>query len=370
MEISISKGQGITQAIAANLGLNKDDCRSIKLSTWQSVMTLVDEANTKRLQNNQSSIFTGGNDVSTIGDRSTWHSNFHVNTGDVMQIEDSIFNKIKALLMPVSADEQKETVQDSETSAPEDADTQEQTESQQPAAVQSEEQSEGVEETVVPAPQAKDSESVEAKEVNQTAELQAESEDYKLGEKLDTMFKAMGEFDENGKVKDISVDITDNGWRQLAGKKDKTDADKKQLDTDYKESVKRLGLAYHTFIDKKYGDNNGLISKDEYTAYENAGVPEELKSDEEAMAQVKEITETGFNRLDLNKDGQIDYEELSAYIHAMDFGTEDGKSNGLNGKISAYDFMVNSLALSKKEKSKLDEKLAYAYNALFGKKVA
>ena len=54
----------------------------------------------------------------------------------------------------------------------------------------------------------------------------------------------------------------------------------------------------------------------------------------------------------------------------MDFGTEEGKSNGLNGKISAYDFMVNSLALSKKEKSKLDEKLAYAYNALFGKKVA
>lgn len=369
MEISISKGQGITQAIAANLGLNKDDCRSIKLSTWQSVMTLVDEANTKRLQNNQSSIFTGGNDVSSIGDSSTWHSNFHVNAGDVMQIEDSIFNKIKALLMPVSADEQKETVQDSETSAPEDADTQEQTESQQPAAVQSEEQSEGVEETVVPAPQEKASAAEQTEDVK-TAELQAESEDYKLGEKLDTMFKEMGEFDENGKVKDISVDITDNGWRQLAGKKDKTDADKKQLDTDYKESVKRLGLAYHTFIDKKYGDNNGLISKDEYTAYENAGVPEELKSDEEAMAQVKEITETGFNRLDLNKDGQIDYEELSAYIHAMDFGTEDGKSNGLNGKISAYDFMVNSLALSKKEKSKLDEKLAYAYNALFGKKVA
>ena len=105
-------------------------------------------------------------------------------------------------------------------------------------------------------------------------------------------------------------------------------------------------------------------------SYRGICVPEELKSDEEAMAQVKEITETGFNRLDLNKDGQIDYEELSAYIHAMDFGTEDGKSNGLNGKISAYDFMVNSLSLAKSEKSKLDEKLAYAYKALFGKNVA
>ncbi len=361
MEISISKGQGITQAIAANLGLNKDDCRSIKLSTWQSVMTLVDEANTKRLQNNQSSIFTGGNDVSSIGDSSTWHSNFHVNAGDVMQIEDSVFNKIKELLTG-----KKEEVQHAEEQQVEPPVSEEQS--------QKTEVSKGEETTIKPAPSDAAHADEQTAEVNAPEETeqaqQIETQDYKLGEKLDTMFKEMGEFDENGKVKDISVDITDNGWRQLAGKKDKTDADKKQLDTDYKESVKRLGLAYHTFIDKKYGDNNGLISKDEYTAYENAGVPEELKSDEEAMAQVKEITETGFNRLDLNKDGQIDYEELSAYIHAMDFGTEDGKSNGLNGKISAYDFMVNSLALSKKEKSKLDEKLAYAYNALFGKKVA
>ena len=361
MEISVSKGQGITQAIASNLGLSKEDCRGIKLSTWKSVMTLVDEANTKRLQNNQSSIFTGGNDVSTIGDRSTWHSNFHVNAGDVMQIEDSVFNKIKELLTG-----KKEEVQQAEEQQVEPPVSEEQS--------QKTEVSKGEETTIKPAPSDAAHADEQTAEVNAPEETeqaqQIENRDYKLGEKLDTMFKEMGEFDENGKVKDISVDITDNGWRQLAGKKDKTDADKKQLDTDYKESVKRLGLAYHTFIDKKYGDNNGLISKDEYTAYENAGVPEELKSDEDAMAQVKEITETGFNRLDLNKDGQIDYEELSAYIHAMDFGTEDGKSNGLNGKISAYDFMVNSLSLAKPEKSKLDEKLAYAYKALFGKNVA
>ena len=134
--------------------------------------------------------------------------------------------------------------------------------------------------------------------------------------------------------------------------------------------MKNTGFAYHAYIDKAFGDNNGLIDAEEYEAFEYEGIPEELKADEEVMQQIKEMNNIAFNRLDLNKDGQIDYQELSAYIHAMDFGTEDGKSNGLNGKISAFDFMTNSLALSKAEKSKLDEKLAYAYNALFGKKVA
>ena len=59
---------------------------------------------------------------------------------------------------------------------------------------------------------------------------------------------------------------------------------------------------------------------------------------------------------------------MSSYLYAIDFGTEEGKSNGSNGKISAYDFMSNSIALGKSEKNMIDQKLAYTYNALFGKK--
>lgn len=317
MEINVVKGQGITQAIAANLGLDKDDCKGIKLSTWQSVMTLVDEANTKRIQNNQSSIFTGGNDVKSIGDSASWKSNFKVNAGDVMHIEDSIFDKIRQLLTGKSTAEVAQ-------------------------------------------------ESTQA--TQQTEEV--ESEEFIQGQKISDKFKEMSDFDENGNVKNISLEITNDEWRQLASKKDKTEAEKQQLDTEYKQAVHNTGFAYHAYIDKAFGDNNGLIDAKEYEAFEYEGIPEELKADEEVMQQIKEMNNIAFNRLDLNKDGQIDYQELSAYIYAMDFGTEDGKSNGLNGKISAFDFMTNSLALSKAEKSKLDEKLVYAYNALFGKKVA
>ena len=329
MEISVSKGQGITQAIASNLGLNKDDCKGIKLSTWQSVMTLVDEANTKRLENNQSSIFTGGNDVSSIGDRSSWKSNFQVNTGDVMQIDDSIFAKIKQLLTG---------------------------------------KAEAPAETEAPAEAAEETQAAEVSAQGKVNEV--ESEDGKRGREIDKKFKEMGEFGEDGKVKDISLDITGDEWRALAGKKNKTAEEKQQLDTQYKSAVKNAGFAYHAFIDEKFGNNDGVIDEAEYTAFEDEAVPDELRNDEEAMAQIKEMSHIAFNRLDLNKDGKIDYEEISVYLHAMDFGTEDGKSNGLNGKISAYDFMVNSLALSKKEKSSLDDKLKYAYNALFGKKAA
>lgn len=341
MEISVSKGQGITQAIASNLGLNKDDCKGIKLSTWQSVMTLVDEANTTRLENNQTSIFTGGNDVSSIGDKSSWKSNFHVNAGDVMQIDDSIFARIKELLTG-KAEAPAETEAPAAQKAPDKADA--------PA--------EAAEET--PA----------AEVTSQGKVNEVESEDGKRGQEIDKKIKEMGEFGADGKVKDISLDITGDEWRALAGKKDKTAEEKQQLDTQYKSAVKNAGFAYHAFIDEKFGNNDGVIDEAEYTAFEDESVPDELRNDEEAMAQIKEMSHIAFNRLDLNKDGKIDYEEISAYLHAMDFGTEDGKSKGLNGKISAYDFMVNSLALSKEEKSSLDDKLKYAYNALFGKKAA
>ena len=324
MEISVSKGQGITQAIASNLGLNKDDCKNVKLETWQSIMTLVDEANTKRLENNESSIFTGGNDVSSIGDKSSWHSNFHVNEGDVMQIEDSVFDKIKKLLGIQAQEETEET-----------------------------EETEGEEKVQ----EEKTGEETPVEETEENAEVEL-SEEAKKGEAIDKKFKEMGEFDESGKVKDISLNLVDDEWRKLAGKKDKTEAEKQQLDTQYKTAVKNLGCQYTAFIDAKYGNGDGVVDKDEYFAFEEAAVPQELKDDEASKADIEEMKEIGFNRLDLNKDGKIDNEELAAYIHAMDFGTEDGKSNGLNGKISAFDYLTNSLALSKKEKSSLDEKLA------------
>lgn len=369
MEINVSKGQGITQAIAANLGLDKNDCKKVKLSTWQSIMTLVDEANTKSLNNNGQAIFTGGNDVKSIGNKSSWKSNFHVNPGDVMHIEDSIYDKIKQLLgVKVESAPNKENIAGADIPAESASSAAKSSESSVAVKSSADEKTDETKSAQQPQQPAK-AEQTETSE--QTAPVQpVQSEKVKKGESINQKFAEMSNFDENGKIKDISLNITGDDWRKLAGKKDKTDAEKKQLDTEYKSSVKDTGAAYTAFLDTEYGNGDGVLNKDEYYAYEDASVPDELRDDDESMAQIKEMSEIGFNHLDLNKDGVIDKEEIASYIHAMDFGTEEGKSNGLNGKISAYDFMVNSLALSKAETSMLDKKLAYAYKALFGKKAA
>ena len=163
---------------------------------------------------------------------------------------------------------------------------------------------------------------------------------------------------------DVEIKITDDSWRALAGKKNKTEAEKRQLDVQYKSNIKQLGKAYTLYADKTFGNGDGVLTEAEYAAFESADMPEILKNDPEA----KQVTKNAFKHLDLNKNGNIDHEEMAAYLHAIDFGTEDGKSNGLNGKISAYDFMANSLALGMQKHNVIDQKLAYTYNALFGKK--
>lgn len=49
-DITVQRGQGVTQAIASNLGLSTNDCKNIKLSIWQQVMTLVDKNNSQALK--------------------------------------------------------------------------------------------------------------------------------------------------------------------------------------------------------------------------------------------------------------------------------------------------------------------------------
>ena len=104
VSINIGAGQGMTQAIATKLGLTKDDLKKINLSTWQSVMTEVNNAqsqidnhNASNSSNKQKSIFTGGKDVNVINQQSSWQSNFVVQQGSV-EIDDSSWNKIVQLL--------------------------------------------------------------------------------------------------------------------------------------------------------------------------------------------------------------------------------------------------------------------------------
>lgn len=104
VSINIGAGQGVTQAIATKLGLSKDDLKKINLSTWQNVMTEVNNAqnridahNAANPNDKQQSIFSGGRDVSTINQKSNWKNNFVVQQGTV-EIDDSAWNKIVQLL--------------------------------------------------------------------------------------------------------------------------------------------------------------------------------------------------------------------------------------------------------------------------------
>ena len=351
VNISVGNGQGITQAIASNLGLSSADCKKINLSTWTKVMTLVDQNNQQNKAEGKDSIFTGGNNVNNINNKASWKTDFQVKPNQQLNFDESIWSKIKELLTgkpqevkkdePTQQNTSKTEASSPSVSAPEAA---------KPVAVTTKV------ETPAPAQPVPS-----AQQVEETGEAQL----LQKGKEMAETFKAMPNIDDVDLInEDVELQITDDNWRALAGKKDKTDAEKQQLDTQYKTNIKTLGRAYTTYIDKTYGNGDGVLSQDEYTKFEETIIPEILKDDPEAA----QLPSNAFKHLDLNKDGSIDHEEMSSYLYAIDFGTEEGKSNGSNGKISAYDFMSNSIALGKSEKNMIDQKLAYTYNALFGKK--
>ena len=110
VSINIGAGQGITQAIATKLDIKGQDLKKISLSTWQNVMTEVNNAQSQIDKHNaanpsdkQKSIFTGGRDVNTINQKSNWQNNFVVQQGSV-EINESSWNKIVQLLTGKKAD--------------------------------------------------------------------------------------------------------------------------------------------------------------------------------------------------------------------------------------------------------------------------
>ncbi len=348
VNIVIAQGQGITQAIASNLGLSNLDCKKIKLSTWTQVAGLVNKNNELNKINGQENIFTGGNNINNISNKDSWKTDFKVQPNQKMIFNEEIWSKIKALLTGGKVEKQQIVhEQDLTTPKADDSILLKAPEKAKPVIVMTKSES--------------------PKNTQSTSNLEQSEEVLlvKQGEEINKIFKAMSNPEDVDLInEDVELQITDDDWRTLAGKKDKTNAEKYLLDSQYKTNIKNLGKAYITFIDKTFGNGDGVLSQAEYSAFESADMPDDLKGDSEA----EQLSKNAFQHLDLNKDKQIDNEEMSAYFHAIDFGTEEGKSNGLNGKISAYDFMVNSLALGKAEKSMLDQKLAYTYKALFDKK--
>ncbi len=95
VQINVSNGQGVTQAIASKLNMSASDCKKVDISIWNQVMSEV-----KNAQAQGNNIYSGGEDTNKIaynGGNNNWKTDFKTQTG-VFEIAENFWNKIVELL--------------------------------------------------------------------------------------------------------------------------------------------------------------------------------------------------------------------------------------------------------------------------------
>ena len=339
-DISVGNGQGITQAIASKLGLSKTDCKNIKASTWQSVMSLVDQANTASIQNNKGSIFGGGNNVNNITNKASRKTDFKVQAGQTMQIDDSVFGKIKQLLTASKADAAAATAATAQTTQTSSVSQTGATEAANAAATSlGVVDSSGVYRTSTPVLVADTPIEGDAK----TGKAAAQT--------LDNMLT-------NGTGE---INFTSEEWRELAAKPNKTPEEIQKLDTEYNTNIQKLGNSMTKYISETFA-NGGDIDSAAFMQFQNNGAMnlEGLTAEEKSTLETS--NQIAFNRIDVNGDGKIDNKEMTAFMHALDF---DDK-NRMGGVIKAEDYYNCASQLDDPNQNLLDTKINYCYNKLYG----
>lgn len=325
-EIKVTTGQGVTQAIATNLGMSAAACKKVKLSVWQEVMSLVKSDNDKKVQNGGISNYSGNNDVSKIGDISN-SNNFKVYDGQTMQIDDSIMGKIKSLLLGSRAPVSTPTI-----ATPPITSTLS-TEKTHPTT------STGA----VAAPTSASS----ASEANIVANTPADG-DFKTGSVAVNLFNKMLN------ANDVKISVISDDISALMSKKNPTPEDVKQIQKALSQGFKKLGGSMTQFISTKYGDGGETISKEAFMKFQNEGLSD---------VQIKEMETSNnnvFKRLDVDGDGVISAKEMSAFYYAIDF---DDKNVG-NGSIDSVSYYANMSILDDPNENIFDKKMAYTYNML------
>lgn len=311
-QINIGQGQGITQAIASHLGMSKDDCKKVGLAQWQQVMSLVDQNNTQNKTNKEQSIFSGGNNVKNLGNSANWKTDFVVQQGTV-EIQQSLWDKIVAILKPSAAAPSAPT----QSEAP--------TQSDAPVEVS------------------------ETPKAGQTAELDAfKGMEAKAREM--TFEEAL-----NDSTPENGVSMVNDEWREMANRGDAATGEK------YQELVKKFGLNYTRQLDEKYGNGDGTLTYEEFEKHQSEDITPDADAD--VRAAMKEAIKNAFERLDLNDDNKLDSKEITTLLAVMDYD----KDNNVNGRITINDFFRTSIQLGEGDRQFLDDLLEYNYNSFFGK---
>ena len=109
VEINVSNGQGITQAIKSHIEAGGQKISNSNLSIWQQVMSEV-----KTAQESGEQIYTGGDDISQVNNKESWKTDFQVKSGQVIKITENVWNKIVQLLTGAGDANVKEAVHESE----------------------------------------------------------------------------------------------------------------------------------------------------------------------------------------------------------------------------------------------------------------
>lgn len=154
--------------------------------------------------------------------------------------------------------------------------------------------------------------------------------------------------------------FVNDAWENANNKEEKTDAEKKQINDAYNASATNAGKSYISYLDKKYGNNDGEMSLDEYTDYL---IETRLGKDatSEDKADMREMAQTAFATLDLDENQKIGYKEMSSVIGFLDKlggGKRDGKINSASNQIFEEE-LFNGNEMIKDE-------LKNSYKNLFG----
>lgn len=135
----------------------------------------------------------------------------------------------------------------------------------------------------------------------------------------------------------------------------------------YKDGFLKFGTSYTAYLDKKYGNGDGVLTKEEYISSEMQDLPKELKE----FANPKDAKNV-FSHIDINKDEKISPEEMAAFGSVLDMsvGLEGDKAGGINGKIKACDMNANMMNMVKSSDTTggraMDNKMKTMHDFLFG----
>ena len=124
----------------------------------------------------------------------------------------------------------------------------------------------------------------------------------------------------------------------------------KDNENHYREEISKIGKSYGKLLDT---NGDGYISEAEFTAHETKDVS---VADKIAKAKI------AFKKIDLNKDGKIDWKELSASITTYDLDSKDQ----FNGAVSKSDFVKWGELAMNQYSNKFDKALQKSYRYLFG----